>query len=63
MTELEEAANTLAGVFWRLERYGYIQTFDEAEEGQCAHWKAIGHEAMEEVRRLLPSLNTGCHHD
>jgi hypothetical protein len=54
MTELEEAADLLAKTFWRLSSYGYIQTFNEEEEGRCKHWERIGLQAMEDIKRLVP---------
>ena len=55
--ELAEAAALLAGAVWRLSEYGYIQTFDESEEGQCAHWRDIAADAVTEIRRLLLTPN------
>lgn len=55
--ELAEAADLLAGVVWRLGEYGYIQTFDESEQGQCDHWRDIASDAVAEVRRLLATPN------
>jgi hypothetical protein len=51
--ELKEAAGTLAGAFFRLDKYGYIQTNNDEEEGQCKHWRDIGRRAMDQIRSIL----------
>lgn len=54
---LAEAAALLAGAVWRMNKYGYIQTFDESEEGQCNHWRDIAVDAVEKIRGLLAPPN------
>jgi hypothetical protein len=51
--QMELAAADLAGAVWRLNKYGYIGTFDDYDEAKCAHWLEI---AMRAVEVLRPGL-------
>ena len=52
----EEARQMLidfAGLFWRLEKNGYItaeHTGDDAEERVCNHWRDIGNGLVNRLR-------------
>lgn len=47
-----ELIHELAGVLWRLEKYGYIgNEVDDDERGQCDHWREIGRLAVEVARK------------
>jgi hypothetical protein len=50
---LAEASALLAGAVWRMNEYGYIQTFEKAEEDHCAHWRDIAIDAVVDIRKLL----------
>ena len=48
----EELIHDLAGVLWRLEKYGYIgYEVDDDEREQCDHWREIGQQAVAIARR------------
>ena len=49
---LEEEAVTLAKAVLLLDKYGFIQTYDEEEEGQCAHFREIAMRAARNIQQL-----------
>lgn len=51
---LKEIVHLLAGSLWRLDKYGYINAYEEADEAQCAHFLDI---AREEVNRASELFN------
>jgi len=50
---MAELVSEMAGLLWRLERNGYIQTFDDDSEGECEHFR---HQARDCVRRARDVL-------
>ena len=56
--EVRQMLLEFAGLFWRLEKYGYINankhTCDESEENQCAHWRFLGDRLVKRIREKAP---------
>jgi len=51
----DELIHDLAGVLFRLEKYGYIgYEVDDDERDQCDHWRAIGRLAVDMARAKKP---------
>lgn len=51
--ELKEQLNIAAGLLFRLEKYGYINTYDDESQSQVDHFRGIGMQVVKDARRLL----------
>ena len=49
--------NTAAGLLWRLEQGGYIQTTDQAAEAELQYWREIGRGVVKQATQLLNPAN------
>ena len=49
---LEEEAIQLSKAVLLLDKYGFIQTFDEESEGQCAHFREIAMRSARNIQKL-----------
>ena len=56
--QIEQAAVELAGAVWRLSEKGFIGTFDDYDEAECAHLKEIADRAVDTIRALTTGEKT-----
>ena len=42
----------MAGLLFRLNKYGYIQTFDEESESDCDNLSSLSHDSVKRYQKL-----------
>ena len=45
-----EQLNVIASILWRLLDKGFIHTWDEESEGECAHLRGLAHDELKRYR-------------